>query len=104
MFLQLRSFKVREILANGLQETLSGTGCLDDETLQLVKDMNKVKRGLADMELDYDKTLAAITSVRTMEIEVSPENMLKIEALSFNILYLLTNKEYAVRDYAQFAL
>ena len=63
MFLHMKSFKVREILANGLAKTLQGSGLVSDEALTQIKDMNTVKKGLADMELDYDKTLTAIKSV-----------------------------------------
>ena len=68
MLLHMKSFKVREVLTAGLCRTLKDQSILSNQTLGLIQDMNTVKRGLADMELDYDKTLSAIKTVGEMDI------------------------------------
>jgi len=59
IFLDLASKKVREKLATGLQDVL-GEGEMSTEILALIKDLNKVKRGAADIDLDFDTVLSAV--------------------------------------------
>lgn len=59
IFLDLASKKVRQKLATGLEEVLVGGG-MSTKILALIKDLNKVKRGTADIDLDFDTVLSAV--------------------------------------------
>ena len=60
MMLSMESRKARECFTEGLQGVLSLTGRIKDEVLLVIKDMNKVKKGMADVTLDYDRVLSAL--------------------------------------------
>ena len=79
IFLDLASKKAREKLAEGLAPVLSAT------TVQLTKEMNKVKRGLADIDLDFESVLSAIQKATELE----STNHLDIMLVVFNVLYLV---------------
>ena len=52
MFLTLKSLRIRQSLAQGLTHTLSKR--LEPEALSTIVSLTKLKRGAADLELDYD--------------------------------------------------
>lgn len=60
MMLSMESRKARESFTEGLEGVLSLTGRIKDEVLAVIKDMNKVKKGMADVTLDYEKVLGAL--------------------------------------------
>jgi hypothetical protein len=62
IFLDLASKKVREKLATGLNEVL-GSGSMSTQGLELIKKLNKVKRGAADIDLDFDTVLKAVEEI-----------------------------------------
>ena len=67
--------------------------------------MNRVKKGTADVMLDYDKVIGALQSLNESLDDSQSEKLLKLSsfersALLFNVLNLLKNEEFAVRDYA----
>jgi len=64
--------------------------------------MNKLKKGVADQSLDYDKVLAALDGVA--KLVESGLNAPETCALLYNALNLLKCEEYAVRDYALHAV
>jgi hypothetical protein len=60
MFLDLSSKNVREKLTIGLHSVLGNGNGVSDQSLALAMELNTVKRGLADIELDFDIVLTAI--------------------------------------------
>ena len=63
MLLHMESRKARQQLTVGLEKALQTSGCVSPATLSWIKDMNCIKKGLADVTLDYDKVLGAIKNV-----------------------------------------
>jgi len=57
MFLHMRSKKARELLANGLNSVYKS------ETTQTLVQLNSIKKGVADVDYDYEKVLAGIKQV-----------------------------------------
>ena len=103
MLLTMESKKARESFTAGLELVLSQTGLLRAEILLAIRDMNRIKKGMADATLDFEKVLAALETVNTL-IEAQGLSQAEISALLFNMLNLLRSDEYAVRDYAQHSL
>jgi len=64
-------------------------------------ELNTVKRGLADIDLDFDVVLNAIQKVNdeTEAMQTLEEKTLII----YNVIYLVTHREFSVRDFAQHA-
>lgn len=54
MFLQMQSKKARELLAKGLHQ------CFNTDVTALLVDLNTVKKGVADIDYDYEKVLGGI--------------------------------------------
>jgi len=63
-----------------------------------IKDMNSIKKGMADLRLDFDKVLGALERVNQFVEEGL--NTTEMSALLFNMLSLVRNDEFSVRDYA----
>ena len=63
LLLQMESRKARESFTEGLHSVLKDFGLLRAEVLAAIQDMNTVKKGMADLTLDYDKVLAALQRV-----------------------------------------
>ena len=61
--LSMESKKARESYTHGLNTVLAQTGILKAEVLQVIQDMNKTKKGFADITLDYQKVLASLEKV-----------------------------------------
>lgn len=99
MLLSMESKKARESFTGGLVSVLQATGILRSDVLEAIRDMNRIKKGMADATLDFEKVLAALESVNTL-IEGAVLNQTETSALLFNMLNLLKSDEYAVRDYA----
>jgi hypothetical protein len=71
------------------------------EVLETVTNLNKLRRGAADMELDYDLVIKTIKSIIESEDEFSDKlKPLELQIISYNILHLLLNDEFSVRDFA----
>ncbi len=60
--------------------------------------MNKTKKGMADITLDFEKVLAALGKVTSLDLAGLKQT--ESSALLFNVLNLLLSDEYSVRDYA----
>lgn len=60
--------------------------------------MNKLKRGMADMEHDYDTII--LTIKRLLDSKLEGFNPLEISIISYNIVYFIQNEEFSLRDYA----
>jgi hypothetical protein len=54
MFLQMQSKKAREMLAKGLHKAYN------TEVTRILVDLNTVKKGMADVDYDFDKVLGGI--------------------------------------------
>ena len=72
---------------------------MSTKVLGLVADLNKVKRGKADIDLDFDTVLNAVQGICELENTKSLDNIY----VTYNIVYLVQSHEYSVRDYAQHA-
>lgn len=64
LFLLLRSLRIRNTLAQNLQSCKLNT-VVKPDVLQIINDLNRLKRGAADLELDYDCVIKTIE--RTIE-------------------------------------
>jgi hypothetical protein len=51
--------RIRNTLSEGLAECMSEKG-IKQEVLDIVVSLNKLKRGAADLELDYDTVIKTI--------------------------------------------
>ena len=98
MMLHMESKRARESFTEGLQEVLKDAGIIKGEVLDAVQDMNKTKKGMADVTLDFDKVLSAIEKVNNLDL--TDLKNAESSALLFNVLNLLLSEEYSVRDYA----
>ena len=104
MLLYMESRKARQSLTEKLQVALDGSGVMRKEYLQMIKDMCSLKKGMADVPLDYDKVLSAIKKIT--ELNLTDEKLvtrLEINAFTYLIVHLLKNDEFSVRDFAQHA-
>lgn len=54
------------------------------------------------MELDYDSVLSTIKEIT--EADISQYKVNEINIVAYNIVFLIQNEEYSVRDYALYAL
>ena len=92
MFIYMKSKRARELLAKGLDEVFA------TETTSVVVKLNTLKKGMADVDYDYEKILQGIAQAQELRIE---EEQL---VLVFCVLSLVTHQEYSVREYALHAL
>ena len=102
MFLSLKSIRIRASFSAGLQTSLEKKQTLvKPEVLQTITSLNKLKRGAADMELDYDLVIKTIQGLIEQQDQFSQSlTNLELQAVSYNIIYLLLNEEFSVRDFA----
>ncbi len=54
------------------------------------------------MELDYDLIIETIDNV--LKSEINNLTIIEISAITYNIVFLISSNEMAVRDYAVYAL
>ena len=99
MLFNMESKRARESFTESLERVLSQSGILRPEILIAIRDMNRVKKGMADATLDFEKVLAAPETINSY-IESEGLSQAETSALLFNMLNLLRSDEYAVRDYA----
>jgi hypothetical protein len=103
IFLDLSSKNVREKLITGLKNVLSKDTGVSNESLTLVMELNTVKRGLADIELDFDVVLTAIQKLNdTLDSKKQPYTQTKLDKMLvvYNIIYLVIHPEFSVRDFS----
>lgn len=101
MFMSLKSLKIRNTLSSGLIECLDGKiegDTVKKEVREVVGELNKLKRGLADMELDYDRIIKTIQQLLEVSLDKFTQNELHV--MTYPILFLLQSEEFSVRDYA----
>ncbi|TNV87999.1 hypothetical protein FGO68_gene14880 [Halteria grandinella] len=100
LFLLLRSLRIRNTLAQSLQTCKLNT-VVKPDVLQIVSDLNRLKRGAADLELDYDCVIKTIE--RTIEGQGQLEATLtevELQAITYSIVHLMQSEEFSVRDFA----
>ena len=104
LLLYMESKKVRQSLTEGLMLSLEGSDLMRQEYLQMIKDMCSLKKGMADVPLDYDKVLNAIKKITELDF-TNEQHVKRLEtnAFTYLIVHLLKNEEFSVRDYAQHA-
>ena len=87
----VKSLKVREVLSKGMTESLKEKNQdempVRNEVLQTICNLNKIKRRLADTELDYDLAIKTIEKVDEVKIQEFTFN--EIKAITYSILFLL---------------
>lgn len=92
-------------MAAGLEQVLGGgakhQGIVSAHCLTLIKNLNKLRRGVADLELDSDNVIVAIKEFISHKDQTIGVN--DVFAVAYNILYLVANEEYSVREYAEHA-
>ena len=93
----MKNIRIRNTLAVGLKDSLKGN-ILKSDVLEVIVNLNKLKRGAADLELDYDLIIKTIESL--MSNDLSTWNRLELQGVSYSILYLISSEEFSVRDYA----
>ena len=74
MLLYMESKKVRQQLTSGLEKALQHSSLISSDTLGWIKNMNVIKKGLADQPLDFDKVLTGIKSIT--EVDMTKQNTL----------------------------
>lgn len=99
LFMHVENPKVRSQLAQGLQRALTGSSLLGEECLAQICQLNKVKRGLADLELDCDKAIAAIQFISEQKI-LEKCACHELNLITYSIIFLCQHEEYSVREYA----
>jgi len=73
------------------------------EALTLIRDLNKMKRGIADMEIDCDSSIQAIQDFIQGDRQSSMTS-LEVSAVTCSVAYLCKHEEYSMREYAEHAL
>ena len=104
MLLYMESRKARQSLTDRLVSAISDQKLFRKEWLECIRDMCALKKGMADVPLDYDKVLLAIKKITEIDI-MDQEKISKSElnALTYVIVHLLKSDEFSVRDFAQHA-
>jgi hypothetical protein len=59
MLLELESKRARQVLCTGLRDALKSSEHVQAETLEILVNLNTVKKGTADMDLDLNLVLLA---------------------------------------------
>lgn len=105
IFLRVKSPKVRARLSTGLASSLGATKSqiVTKSSLDLLVELNRLKRGLADLELDVD---AAIKAIQTFSEDPAVMNysLIDISASAYCITYLCQHEEYSMREHALLGL
>jgi hypothetical protein len=70
--------------------------------VQIVRSLNRLKRGVANMELDYDLIIETIENI--LKSDLGNLTIMEISAVTYNIVFLISSSEMAVRDYSVYAL
>jgi hypothetical protein len=96
LFMYVKSPKVRAALAQGIQSL----GLMNASTLQMIVGMNKLKRGLADMELDIDQAIKAIQTF----LENESYSLIEKFSITYCVVFLMQHEEYSMREYAHHGL
>ena len=71
--------------------------------MEAVSNLNKIKRGIADMELDYDLAIKTLDQVLNSNL-FETLSSLELSVITYAILHLVYNSELSVREYAVYAM
>jgi len=106
MFMVMKGKRSREEMSNGLAGVLGEggkhSGLLLNQTLHIIKNLNKLKRGVADKELDSDNII--LTIKQFIQPQTTEFTSIDLSAIAYCILNLVADDEYSVREYAEHAL
>lgn len=108
LFLHILNPRIRQQLALGLQAAFAaGTsksshhGFLSEGCLAQLVNLNKLKRGLADLELDCDSAISAIQSMTEDPSQLLQSfDVHQLAAIAYSTSYYCRHDEYSVREYA----
>ena len=105
IFLRVKSPKVRAKLSTGLASSLASvkTEIIGKPALDLLVELNRLKRGLADLELDCEAAIRAIQAF-SEDPSVDGKSMVEIGAATYSIVYLCQHEEYSMREHALLGL
>lgn len=93
----MKNLKVRETLCFALLDNASKIDCVREEVMQSILNLNKIKRGLADVEIDYDLAIKTIEQIeRTGLYKLSA---FELKTFTYSILFHLQSPEFSLRDY-----
>ena len=65
----------------------------------MIAGLNKLKRGVADMELDCDNDILVIQKFNKQTFKP-----MELSSIAYSIIYLCQHEEYSMREFAQHAL
>lgn len=69
------------------------------DTIEAICNLNKIKKGLADVELDYDLIIKTIETINN-EVTLNKMSNIELRSISYSIIFLLSSEEFSVRDYS----
>ncbi|CDW84473.1 small subunit processome component 20 homolog [Stylonychia lemnae] len=109
LFLTVKSLKVRNLLSKGLLDNLFVEDSdnlkvsipdlkMKRGTIEIICNLNKIKRGLADTELDYDLIIKTLEKLDINHFRTITHYDLR--QISYSVLFLLQSDEFSVRDYS----
>ena len=97
--MSLKPLRIRTALAQGLQSSLPNK--LKPEILETICNLNKLKRGAADLELDYDTVIKTIQGLlESKDVLSQTLTPLELQAVSYQVFHLIQSEEFSVRDFA----
>ena len=103
--MHIRNPRIRRLLAEGLQKAVESQphiiAMVSSDSLSIIVKLNKLKRGLADLELDCDTTIQTLQVI--LDQNFDDRTLLEISALTYNILFLVNHDEFSVREYSLYA-
>lgn len=67
--------------------------------LDMVVELNRLKRGLADLEQDCDSAIKAIQAF-IEHATVGQYQVFEMSAVAYSVTYLCQHEEYSMREYA----
>mmetsp|Transcript_20805 Transcript_20805/g.32091 ORF Transcript_20805/g.32091 Transcript_20805/m.32091 type:complete len:203 (+) Transcript_20805:2057-2665(+) len=97
LFLHIQNPRIRLRLGEALQSSLS---FIQTPVLEFVTGLNQIKRGLADMEQDCDKAIAALQDFMGDKFKGFEFKGLELNMMVYNILHLCKHEEFSLREYS----
>jgi len=90
LFLSLKSLRIRNSLSIGLQSSLTTRGKINPDVLDIVCNLNKLRRGAADLELDYDSVIKTIQQlIEAQDVLEGILSNIELQAISYSVMFLL---------------
>lgn len=88
-------------MSAGLSSSLASIqpSIIGKPALDVVVELNRLKRGLADLEQDCDSAIRAIQTF-VDDATVNQYSVLEMSAVAYSITFLCQHEEYSMREYA----